>query len=220
LRKSVLDLLLTECTAALGLLVEPLLLAERVAVLRLLGQTFLLASEATGLFASLTLDLLSLRSAQLLTLGTHLRRAEFLPLCAHLRSAELLTFDPLHLRSAKLLTLHALHLGRGETTAAVTVPAATGLRERRTAAAATAAVTATTSARRRKCRCAASAIVRIATATTVAATRASTCWGRYRQRGNARGEEHPAQHEESPFERRKRPVRCTVPSPERMEPAF
>jgi len=33
-----------------------------------------------------------------------------------------------------------------------------------------------------------------------------------RQRGCARGEEHPAQHEKSPFERRKRPVRCTVPT--------
>jgi hypothetical protein len=41
--------------------------------------------------------------------------------------------------------------------------------------------------------------------------------GRNRQSGDARGEEHPAQHEKSPSERRKRPVRCTVPTAKRME---
>jgi hypothetical protein len=57
-------------------------------------------------------------------------------------------------------------------------------------------------------------------ATTVAATGACICRGCDRQRGNAGGEKHPAQHEESPLERIKRSARCTVPSPKRMELAL
>lgn len=37
------------------------------------------------------------------------------------------------------------------------------------------------------------------------------CRGGDRQRRGARDEKHPGQHGNSPFEREKRPVRCTVP---------
>jgi hypothetical protein len=66
----------------------------------------------------------------------------------------------------------------------------------------------------------AAAIAMLLTATTVPASGARICRDGDRQRGNARGEKQPAQHENSPFERKKRSVRCTVPTPKRMELAL
>jgi hypothetical protein len=52
---------------------------------------------------------------------------------------------------------------------------------------------------------------------TASAVRSRDCRGCDRQRGTARGENDPGQHEKSPSERDKRSVRFTVPTPKRRE---
>jgi len=116
---------------------------------------------------------------------------------------------------------------------AVTVAATASEEGRSAAAAAAPAPVAATSAtasrccsRRRGGRTATS--VRIATAAiamTLATTASSAVGtgiyrGCDRQRGDAGSEKHPGQHEKSPSERDKRPVGCTVPTLERVEPAL
>jgi len=54
---------------------------------------------------------------------------------------------------------------------------------------------------------------------TMFAVRLGACGGRYRQRGNAGGEDHPIKHVLSPFERIERSVSGTVPTIRRMEHA-
>jgi hypothetical protein len=53
----------------------------------------------------------------------------------------------------------------------------------------------------------------------MAAARLCSQRGRNRHSGNARGKNQPG-HGESPFERGKRSVRCTVPTPKRVEDAL
>jgi len=54
---------------------------------------------------------------------------------------------------------------------------------------------------------------------TMFAVRLGACGGRYRQRGNAGGEDHPIKHVLSPFERIERSVSGTVPTIRPMEDA-
>jgi hypothetical protein len=79
------------------------------------------------------------------------------------------------------------------------------------ATAASAMAVSTATAARLRCRGRAAAVMRISTATAVA-TLLRGCRGRDRQRGNARGEKHPAKHRKISFRTGKtvRPVHRSI----------
>jgi hypothetical protein len=131
-------------------------------------------------------------------------------------AARLLTFDRTRLAAlepARLLTLNAL-LGRGKAatlTATVATTAHHGLTATAAAVSLLAAAAFTVVLRR--------GLGIALVAAVVAAGRLRSQRGRNRHSGNARGKNQPG-HGESPFERGKRSVRCTVPTPKRVEDAL
>ncbi len=114
------------------------------------------------------------------------------------------------------------HLRHRKSTAAMAVPAAAATatahlrHSERAAAAMSAAVATSATALLLKYRGAAAAVGISTTATAVAAAGLRVSRACNRQCGDTRGQKQPA-HEISPLERQKRSVRCTVPTPKRLE---
>jgi hypothetical protein len=205
-----------------------------------LGHPGLLAGEAVALLTLSHTELLATVTAVGLLPGK----------AVHLRSAHLRGREARASATVPVTATAATHAHKRRRAAATAVTMAAAAREGRSTAApvrsTTATVRAAASAAAGECGLAAAAAmgsapttavgaaaaarlrattatVRVAmlfTATAVAAT--GTCIGRGCdcQRGNARGKKDPGQHEKSPFERVKRLVRCTVPTPKRMELAL
>ena len=197
-------LLTLKAPALLALETSGLLTLKATSTLAL-EVTRLPAFEAASLLAFETASALAIEGPRLFTLKT----AALLPFDALLRSRE---------TAAAVAPPATTEEGAGFTATALTASTSAKVECRPPAATAAAAVTAaTTGAGVKSALSATAAAIAAITATAVAAAGLCRQRGRNRQSGDSRGKEYPAQHEESPFERRKRPVRSTVPTVKRME---
>jgi hypothetical protein len=189
-----------------------------------LGHPGLLAGEAVALLTLRHTELLATVTAVGLLPGkavhlrsTHLRGREARASATVPVTATAATHAHKRRRAAAPVRSTASTVGAAATAAMGPAGTATGERWPATAVWSTAAAMRSTSAASMRSAATARTVL---FATAMAATWTRICRGCDRQRGNARGEKEPGQHEKSPFERVKRLVRCTVPTPKRMELAL